>query len=100
MNFVEFRDYVSLTARQTADAVAADALQHQIPGAVFLLTMVLQLRSNRRSRRSFSEAVAAFALPSHPRWLRLTIDIAWNYYRVALVQDYLVSYYIPETNSI
>ena len=81
------RQYLNLPARKSAEEVAADSLLHREPGAVQLFTMVMELRVNRQSRRSFQEALDEYTKRTPARWLQLTVDVVWNMYRVALNQD-------------
>ena len=59
MDLVLVRAYLKLAPRQDADAVLRDAIVVQEPGAVQLLRFVLQMRVNRRTRRTVARANAA-----------------------------------------
>ena len=80
------RKYLNLAARQTSAEVAADSFRDQILVAVALVTLVMGLRVNRRSRLAFEEAQDADATPSRPWWLELLIMVVWNFCRVSLTQ--------------
>ena len=73
--------------RGDADAVMRDAAVLQVPGAVALLQLVLELRVNRRTRRQMGHVVAALALATQPRWLGVLRKHLWNMYRLCLDQS-------------
>lgn len=87
MDIEAFRDYLAEDARQSSAEVAADAFRDGHPGAVSLVTLVLALRVNRRSRKTFAKAQAAYGAARRPRWVKLLIEVVWNFYRVSLDQS-------------
>ena len=86
MDFSDIREYLAAPARQSSSEVALDAFRDGVPGAVQIVTMVMALRVNRRSRRTFDEAQSAFLLQRRPRWFELLMGVVWNFYRVSLTQ--------------
>ena len=76
------RNYLALPPRSTAEEVMRDALVLQIPGALEMVTMVLSLRVNRRSRRTVLHATEAFTKTSPPRWFGILLQQVWNTYRL------------------
>jgi hypothetical protein len=61
-----------------------DAVVHQVPGAVILLDFLLNVRVNRRTRRSVDEVASAFLSGVPPRWLNRYVDLLWNFYRLLI----------------
>jgi hypothetical protein len=53
--------------------------------AVAMLTIVLQIRVNRRSRRTLAAVAAAHTLVVKPRWLSVLSKQLWNFYRLCLI---------------
>ena len=84
MDLVLIRSYLKLAPSQDADAVLRDAIVVQEPGALHLLNFVLQLRVNRRTRRTRARVNAAYNQMPHPRWLSVVRDKLFNMYRLCL----------------
>jgi hypothetical protein len=59
MDFAPLRAYLSEPVRTAALEVLRDELLLLIPGAVMLLKFLLEMRVNRRTRRTFQEVVNA-----------------------------------------
>jgi cytochrome c-type biogenesis protein CcmH/NrfF len=98
MDFSVLRAYLGEPVRTAARLVMLDALVYLIPGAVLLLEFLLQMRMNRRTRRSFADAAAAFAMATPPRWIAVLTKQMWNMYRLCLRQEYH-SFFIMFNNS-
>ena len=103
MDFATLRHYLSCPVRPSARDVMQDAVVFLFPGAILLLRFLLELRVNRRTRRTFADVTHAFSLASPPKWLGLMISQLWNLYRLALTQCYITllqSYKFKNTNFI
>jgi hypothetical protein len=84
MDFACLRQYLSDPPRASAKEVMQDAVLYRNPGVVILLKFLLEMRVNRRTRRTFSEVNTAFSTPSHPKWLGVLMSQLWNMYRLSL----------------
>ena len=86
MDFAPVRHYLSQPPRASGAEVVRDAVLLQVPGAVSLLNIILEVRVNRRTRRQATHVAAAFALVNKPRWYdRLCLHV-WNLYRLFICQ--------------
>jgi hypothetical protein len=86
MDFSCLRSYLGDPVRVNAKDVMMDALVFLIPGAVFLLKFLLEMRVNRRTRRTFGDVVTAFGLANPPKWIGVLTKQLWNLYRLGLKQ--------------
>ena len=68
MDLKTVRSYLLLPPRTTAAEVMRDAVQVSDPGALTILTTVLDLRVNRRSRRTLASVAAEFPKAKQARW--------------------------------
>ena len=84
MDFALVRHYVHLAPRADAEAVMRDAVVVEEPSAVELLRFVLQVRVNKRTRRSLGSVAAAYATNAKPRWLGHVQEHLFNLYRLTL----------------
>ncbi len=84
MDCASVRQYLSQPVRALGAEVMRDAVVHQVPGAVILLDFLLNVRLNRRTRRSVDEVTSAFLSGAPPRWLNRYVDLLWNYYRLLI----------------
>lgn len=76
-----------MAPRQTGREVLADAVGIVHPGAQALLVYLLEIRVNRRTRRTLGNIRSAVARGSQskvPRWLQLIEDALFNLYRLSL----------------
>ena len=88
MEFSLLRAHLGEPVRKAARDVLLDALVFLIPGAVYLIEFLLRMRVNRRTRRTFADAVAAFAMATPPKWLGVLSKQLWNLYRLGLIQEF------------
>ena len=88
MDFSLLRAYLGEPVRKAARDVMLDALVFLIPGAVYLIDFLLRMRVNRRTRRTFEDAVAALAMANPPKWLGVLSKQLWNLYLLGLIQDF------------
>ena len=87
MDFACLRSYLGDPVRSGAREVMLDALVFLIPGAVMLIKFLLEMRVNRRTRRTFAEAVIAFGQANPPKWIGVLAKQLWNLYRLSLNQE-------------
>ena len=97
-DFSALRQYLGQRPRDNRDALIMDATLYREPGAVMLLSFLLQLRVNRRSRRSMDSVYAASALQVKPRWFTVLAQQLWNLYRLALNQTFYADVSLSEMN--
>ena len=97
-DFSALRQYLGQRPRDNRDALVMDATVYREPGAVMLLSFLLQLRVNRRSRRSMDSVYAASALQVKPRWFTVLAQQLWNLYRLALNQTFYADVSLSEMN--
>ena len=72
----------------TAAEVFRDAVIVQEPGAVALLSYLLQLFVNRNTRRSLSQVTTAAARQPPSRWVSVLTSQLFNLYRLSLFQAF------------
>ena len=76
------RAYLLLPPRLSAAEVMRDAVLVSDPGAVYILTTVLEVRVNRRSRRSLADVVTEFPKSRQARWYGVVENHVWSLYRL------------------
>ena len=84
MDSCALRNYLAQPPCGSEGQFMQDAVLFKQPGAVALLQLVLDLRVNRRSRRSIRAVEAAFNAADKPRWYGVLVKHCWNMYRFAL----------------
>ena len=86
MDFGLVRNYLAQPPRASGTEVVRDAVLLQVPGAVELLNLVLQVRVNRRTRRTLAHVVAVYNAAVQPRWYGQLCQHLWNLYRLFICQ--------------
>ena len=86
MDFGPLRNYLAQPPRASGTEVVRDAVLLQVPGAVELLNLVLQVRVNRRTRRTLAHVVAIYNAAVQPRWYGQLCQHLWNLYRLFICQ--------------
>jgi hypothetical protein len=97
MDCASVRQYLLQPVRALGAEVMRDAVVHQVPGAVFLLDFLLNVRVNRRTRRSVDEVASAFLSAAPPRWLTRYVDLLWNLYRLLIKHRGIKGLFISHT---
>ena len=96
MDCASVRQYLSQPVRALGAEVMRDAVVHQVPGAVFLLDFLLNVRVNRRTCRSVDEVASAFLSGVPPRWHTRYVDLLWNFYRLLIkhrkIKDFFIQF--------
>lgn len=101
MDCASVRQYLSQPVRALGAEVMRDAVVHQVPGAVFLLDFLLNVRVNRRTRRSVDEVASAFLSAAPPRWLTRYVDLLWNFYRLLIKHRNIKRlFFLPSLNAL
>ena len=86
MDFGLVQNYLAQPPRASGTEVVRDAVLLQVPGAVELLNLVLQVRVNRRTRRTLAHVVAVYNAAVQPRWYGQLCQHLWNLYRLFICQ--------------
>ena len=101
MDFVNVRRYLSLTPRTSAAAVMRDAVEFDDGGAAALVEFLLNVRVNRKTRRSLADVKHAYNANPQPGCFRVLEKRCWSLYRLSLILHIfdslaiaLVSFYI------
>ena len=84
MDFSCLRQYLTDPPRAAAKDVMMDAVVYLNPGAIILLKFLLEMRVNRRTRRTFAEVTSAFCAARQPKWVITLSSQLWNMYRLSL----------------
>ena len=84
MDSCALRNYVAQPPCGSEGQFMQDAVLFKQPGAVALLQLVLDLRVNRRSRRSIRAVEAAFNAADKPRWYGVLVKHCWNMYMLCI----------------
>lgn len=87
MDIQTVRHYLTLPPRTTAAEVMRDAVLVSDPGALFILTLVLDIRVNQRTRRSVAEVRAEINKPQRARWFGVLQNHVWSQYRLFLTKS-------------
>ena len=82
MDIQTVRAYLLLPPRTSAAEVMRDAVLLLDPGATYLLTTVLEVRVNRRSRRTLAEVQSEFLKERPARWFGVVQNHVWSLYRL------------------
>ena len=85
MDIATVRQYLAQPPRSLATEVLHDACLHGVPGARAIVELCINLRGNRRTRRTFREVCDAFAEDTPPRWYGVLRGHVWSMYRLFLV---------------
>ena len=85
MDFVNVRRYLSLTPRTSAAAVMRDAIEFDDGGAAALVEFLLNVRVNRKTRRSLADVKLAYNANPQPGWFRVLEKRCWSLYRLSLI---------------
>jgi hypothetical protein len=88
MDFACLRQYLAVAPRSSAKEVMDDAVLFLNPGAVILLKILLEMRVNRRTRRTFGEVSSAYSSARPPKWVCTLSSQLWNFYRLSLTQTF------------
>lgn len=82
MDIQTVRQYLLLPPRTSAAEVMHDAVQISDPGALYILSTVLEVRVNRRTRKTLAAVVAEFHKPQRSRWYGIVQEHVWSLYRL------------------
>lgn len=89
MDLEPVRQYLQLPPRTSAAEVMLDAVVSGLPGALYILTTVMELRVNRRSRRSLVEVLQEYQKVKKARWYGIMVEHVWSMYRLFLAESYV-----------
>ena len=91
MNMDDVHAYLRLPPRMSALEVMRDAVQNMDAGAMAILNAGLELRLNRRSRRSFDAVLVEYAKSAPARWFNVLRDHLFSLYRLYLGKSFISS---------
>ena len=84
MDMCSVRAYLALPPRASSALVMRDALQLDDPGAAAIVKLIMQVRVNRRSRRTMARAREEFLKSARGKWFNVLEEQVWNSYRLLL----------------